>query len=111
MTSLLSQATLWGLAAAIPAVTAEYLYRVLPGPWWTHLYLWVPIQMTIGYGIYRMVTASPNLLDAFIVWNVATTGMRVFVTLVVLRDDVAFGTWVALILVMLAKGAQTWLGR
>lgn len=109
---VLNPAILWGLAAAVPAVLAEYLYRVLPGPWWTHLWLWVPMQVTIGYCIYRLVTIpNTSLLDAFVVWAFSTTAMRVFVTVVLLGDHVRQGTWIAFGLVVLAKVAQSWWGR
>jgi multidrug transporter EmrE-like cation transporter len=105
---------LWGLLAAVPAVLAEYLYRKWDPatPWWHGLYMWVPIQLAIGYGIYRLVTVpNTTLLDAFVVWALATTSMRVFVSVVVLGDPVKGGTWFALALLVLAKVAQTFWGR
>ena len=108
----LNPATFWGLTAAVPAVLAEYLYRTLPGPWWTYLYLWVPLQLCIGYSIYRLVTIpQTSLLDAFIVWSFSTTAMRVLVTVVILQDTIRTGTWIAFGLVVLARISQTWLGR
>lgn len=108
----LSEATLWGLAAAVPAVTAEYLYRTLPGPWWHYLWIWVPFQLTIGYCIYRLV-ATPNtaLMDAFVVWAFSTTFMRVFISVLLLRDQVKGGTWFALGLLVMARIAQSFWGR
>mgnify|MGYP001561241431 FL=1 len=108
----LSQATLWGLTAAIPAVLAEYLYRTLPGPWWHYLYLWVPISLGISYSIYRLVTIpQTSLLDAFVVWAFSTTFLRVVVTVFLLRDTVKEGTWFALALLVLARVAQARWGR
>ena len=108
----LSQATLWGLTAAIPAVLAEYLYRTLPGPWWTHLWLWLPMQLTIGYAVYRLVTIpQTSLLDAFVVFAFSTTFMRVVVTVVFLGDIVRPGTWVALGLLIVARAVQAYWGR
>jgi hypothetical protein len=108
----LSTATLWGLAAAVPAVLAEYLYRTLPGSWLSHLYLWVPIQLTIGYCIFRLVTV-PNtpLMDAFVVWAFSTTFMRVAISILILRDQVKGGTWFALGLLVMARIAQSFWGR
>ena len=109
---MLAPATLWGLGAAIPAVLAEYLYRVLPGPWHAHLYLWVPLQIAIGYCVYRLVTIpQTSLLDAFIVFAVSTTAMRVFVTVFILEDTVRLGTWYALGLVIVARFTQAYWGR
>lgn len=108
----ISPAAWWGLIAAVPAVGAEYLYRTLPGPWWHYLYIWVPIQLCIGYSISRIVT-TPNLtlLDAFVFWAFSTTLMRVLISVVILRDDVKGGTWFALGLLIMARIAQTYWGR
>lgn len=115
---LIGPAAWWGLAAAIPAVVAEYLYRTLPGldgstaAYLRYLPLWLVLQLSIGYSIYRLVT-TPNtsLLDVFIVWSFSTTFMRIFVTTILLRDHVGNGTWFALALLMLAKVAQVFWGR
>lgn len=107
----MNPATLWGLVAALVAVVAEYLYRTLPGPWLRYLYLWVPFQLTIGYSIYMMVRSSSSLLSGFVVWAFATTLMRVFVSFVILREQIAVGTWIALGFIVLAKLAQSVWGR
>lgn len=108
----LGPATFWGLGAALPAVLAEYLYRTLPGPWWHHLWLWTPMQLAIGYSVYRLVTIPhTSLLDAFVVFAFSTTALRVFVTVAILGDPVKSGTWVALGLLIMARIAQNFLGR
>ena len=110
--AMMSPATLWGLVAAVPAVFAEYLYRVLPGPWITYWYLWVPIALTVSYSICQLVRIpQTSLLDAFVVWAFSTTFMRVFVTVVVLQDGVKTGTWIALGLLVMARIAQVSWGR
>lgn len=94
----------WGLFAAVPAVTAEYLYRTLKGPWLSYLPIWIPLQLAVGYGIYRMLnTPNTNLLEAFVVWSFCVLSMRVFVSQVLLQETVNTGTWVALGLMVLAK--------
>lgn len=99
---------LWGLGAGIPAVLAEYLYRTLQNPWHYYIWLWVPLQLGIGYCIYRMVTMpGATLLDAFIVWALATTVLRVLVTTVLLHDAVKWTTWAALALVLMANVVRT----
>lgn len=112
---LITPAVLWGLLAAIPAVLAEYLYKTWPTewPWWYGLPLWLPLQLGIGYCIYRLVTdaSTATLLDAFIMWAFATTFMRVFVSVFVLGETVKGGTWFALGLLIMAKIAQTFWGR
>jgi hypothetical protein len=107
--SWLSPAVLWGLGAALPAVLAEYLYRAWPGSWASHLWAWVPLQLTIGYCIYRLVRIpNTTLLDAFVVWAFSTTALRVFVTTVLLGDTIQMGTWVAMGLLVLARVSQTY---
>ena len=107
--------TLWGLAAAVPAFSAEWLYRIFlrnGWEWWYGLPLWIPFQLAIGYSIYRLVTVpNTTLMDAFVVWAFSTTLMRVFLTVFVLRDNVGNGTWFALALLILARVAQTFWGR
>ena len=108
----LGPATWWGLAAAVPAGLAEYLYRTLPGPWWQYLHIWIVLQMSIGYSIYRLVTIpQTTLLDAFIVWAFSTTFMRIFLTVALLHDPVKGGTWFALGLLIMARIAQSFWGR
>lgn len=111
---LSSPAVLWGMCAAVPAVTAEFLYKVWPvgWPWWWGLPAWAPIQLAIGYSVFRLVTIpNSNLLDAFIVFAFSTTALRVFVSVVVLNQDVRGGTWFALVLLIMARIAQTFWGR
>jgi hypothetical protein len=109
---MMSPPVVWGLLAAVPAVLAEYLYRTLPGPWWHWLWIWAPLQLSIGYCVYRLVT-TPNqtLMDAFVVWAFSTTALRVAITVLLLGDAVKPGTWFALGLLVMARIAQTCWGR
>ena len=108
----LGPATWWGLAAAVPAVLVEYLYRVLPGSWLSHLYLWIPLQMAISYAICQLLRIPQTaLLDAFIVFAFSTTFMRVALTVLVLHDPVKGGTWFALALLVMARISQSFWGR
>ncbi len=94
----------WGLGAGVPAVVAEYLYRTMPGPWISHLYLWLPLQLLIGYSIYRLVnTPGVTLVDSLVVFALCTAGLRVFVSVGLLGDQVKWATWVALGLVLTAN--------
>ena len=112
LAQLITPAALWGVAAAIPAVYAEYLYRTIKEPWWHYLWAWVPIQLAIGYSIYRLVSIpNTTLLDAFVVWAFSTTFMRVVISVFVLGESVKGGTWFALGLLVMARIAQTFWGR
>jgi hypothetical protein len=112
MSWLLNPAVLWGLAAALPAVLAEYLYKTLDGPWWKHLYLWVPLQLSIGFCISKLVRLpNTSLMDAFVFWAFSTIFMRVLVSVFFLGENVKLGTWYALGLILMARIAQTFWGR
>lgn len=104
---------LWGLVAAIPAVALEWGYRVYPGEsWFDHWYLWLLPTPIISYGIYNLVRLpNTSLIDAFVIWAFSTTAMRVFVSTVLLGDNVKGGTWFALGLLIMARIAQTFWGR
>ena len=113
----MNPAVIWGLAAAVPAVLNEYLYRVLPGitgayGWAKYLWIWIPSQLVIGYCIFRLVTVpNTTLMDAFVIWAFSTIALRVFVTAALLGDPVKAGTWYALGLIIMARIAQTYWGR
>lgn len=106
---------LWGLAAGVPAVVLEWLYRSqgAQGAYWYELW-WaiIPCQALISYSIWRLVTTpGQSLIDAFVVFALATTSLRVFLTVAVFHDKVGNGTWFALALLILARVAQTSWGR
>jgi hypothetical protein len=112
--SFLSPATFWGLAAAFPAVLAELCYRKWPveWPWWYGLPAWIPMQLAIGYCIFRLVSVpSTTLLDAFVVWAFSTTAMRVAVSTLILGETIKGGTLFALGLLIMARIAQSFWGR
>jgi hypothetical protein len=112
--SFLSPATVWGLAAAFPAVLAELCYRKWPveWPWWYGLPAWIPMQLAIGYCIFRLVSVpSTTLLDAFVVWAFSTTAMRVAVSTLILGETIKGGTLFALGLLIMARISQSFWGR
>lgn len=114
ITWLLQPAVLWGLFAAVPAVTAEFCYKRWPADWswWYGLPLWIPLQLMIGYGVFRLVQVpNTTLIDAFIVWAFATTVMRVVVSVAILQEQIPGGTWFALGLLVMARVAQAFWGR
>jgi len=103
-----SPAFLWGLGAGVPAVVLEYLYRTLPGPWLHNLWLYAPMQLLIGYSIYRLVTTpGTTLLDALVVFAGCTAGLRILASFM-LGDAIRAGTWIAFGLVMLANVVRSY---
>ena len=104
----MNPAVLWGLGAGVPAVVLEYLYRTLPGPWSASLWLYAPMQLFIGYSIYRLVTTpGVTLLDALVVFAGATAALRIAATYA-LGDTIRASTWAAFALVMLANIIRTY---
>lgn len=100
-------ATIWGLIAGLTAVTAEYLYRTLPGPWLSYLWIWMPVQLVIGYAVYKLVT-TPNttLIGAFVVFAFSTALARLCVSLFLLHEQIPAGTWAAFCLLITARIVQ-----
>ena len=107
----MSPAILFGLGAGVPAILAEYLYKqpwATEGPWLKYLWLWAPIQLTIGYSIYRLVNIpGMSILDAFVVFAFCTTFLRILLSAFILNQPIATGTWVAFSLIILANFART----
>lgn len=98
---------LFSLLAGVSAIALEYMYRLWPGLWLQHLWLYVPLMFVVNYCIYRMVT-TPGLplVGALIVWSFATIGLRTLVSALILRDNISLGTWIALALMVLARISQ-----
>lgn len=99
--------TVWSILGGIVAIFAEYLYRRLPGPWHHYIYLWIPIQLFIGYVVCKIVQSpGTSLIAAFITWSVATLACRVLLTVFILHDKVTPGTWAGLGLLVCARIIQ-----
>ena len=102
-----------GILTAIPAITSEYLYKIRGSQghdWFNDLWMYLPLQLCISYGVFRMVTSpGTTLLDAFIVWAFSTVVMRCMVSQFILGENVTSGTWAALGLLLVARWIQyTW---
>ncbi len=100
-------ATAWSILAGLTAIACEYGYRRLGGSYWSHLYLWIPAGLIVGYGVHALVTVPrTSLLAAFVTWTCTTLVARTLVTLLLLRDPVTRGTWAALVLLVAARFVQ-----
>jgi hypothetical protein len=87
LATLLAPATLWGLAAAVPAVALEYLFRRLDGPWHSYWYIFIPAACFINYAF-------------------STTISRICLSAFVLGDQVGPGSWFAVALLLMARIVQ-----
>lgn len=103
---------LWATFAATGAVALEYMYRTFPGTYFSNMWMFMPVQFAISYGIYQLVRQPGlSLIDAFVVWALGTTALRLLVSIVILKDTVTVGTWIALGLLLLARAAQMAYGK
>ena len=99
---------MWAFAGAGAAVMLEFIYRKLPGPFWSFWWAVIPANVLISYTVYKLVTTpGATLIDAFIVWSFSTICLRVVVTIFFLNDTVHTGTWMALAFLLAARLTQT----
>jgi hypothetical protein len=107
LATLLAPATLWGLAAAVPAVALEYLFRRLDGPWHSYWYIFIPAACFINYAVCQLVRQPGlSLIDAFIIFAFSTTISRICLSAFVLGDQVGPGSWFAVALLLMARIVQ-----
>lgn len=105
---------IYGMGAGIAAVTAEYLYKQWDPvvPWFHGLHMWVPLQLGIGYCIYKLVNLpNTNLLDAFIVFAFCTALLRVVLATMILHQSIPVQSWIAFGLVFSATLIKTFWGK
>jgi hypothetical protein len=99
--------TLWSILGGSLAITCEMLYRKLPGPWLDHWYFWVPLTIGISVCVHGLVNApGVSLIASFIVYTSTTLVLRTLVCLFILHDKVTPGTWVAIVLLVIARIIQ-----
>lgn len=101
----------FGAVAGVAAVVAEWAYKqewATSVPWWHHLHLWLPLQLVIGYCIYRLVNLpGVNLLDAFVVFAFCTALLRIVTAIFLLHQHIPIQSWVAFALVLSAPLVKT----
>jgi hypothetical protein len=101
----------FGLAAGVLAVSAEWCYKqpwAVDGPWIKYVWVWLPMQLGIGYCIYRLVNLpGTNLLDAFIVFAFCTALLRIIVASAILGQTIPIQSWIGFGLVLSATLVKT----
>lgn len=102
MPRLLNRLTyfLWGILAAFGAVLNETLYRKGLGWGDAWLLVFLPIQMLIGFSIWKLVSpgsGGPTLLVSIAVFSMSTLVMRSLVSQFLLGEALARGNLVALV--------------
>ena len=97
----------WGFISSILVITCETMFK-LSDSYWPRLWLFAPLAIAVNYSIFRLVQSAPNLPAAFAVFAAVNIVMRVAVSLS-LGHPIAFGTWIAVVLLLLAAAArQVW---
>lgn len=97
---------LWGVIAAVTAISYEWLYATHDSFWQRQVL--VPVlagSWIIPYCVFKMVKGSPNLIVALVVFSFCTAALRVAITLF-LKQPVGPGTWAALGLLILSQIAR-----
>lgn len=99
---------LFTITGALGAIFCEYTYRRYPDMnWFQNMYWIAPIQLYVGYAVYRAVIASHSLLDAFILWASSTMLARFFVSAVILGESISTTSYAAFLLIIIARVIQT----
>ena len=86
------------------------MYRTLPGSWLRNLPYYLPLMFVVNFSIYRLITTPGQpLLGALVIWSFAIILTRTFVSVVLLKDHISPGLWIAIGFMIAARIAQqTW---
>ena len=97
----------WAMASGLLVVGCEIAFK-LSDAYWPRAWAFVPLAVLINYSIFRLVQEAPNLPAAFVVFSLATLGLRTGAS-VWLQHPIGLGTWIAIILLALgAIARQVW---
>lgn len=95
----------YAMVAALSVAASETVFVQTPS-WWARAWLFIPLAIVTNVAIYRLVHATPTLLDAFVVFSFATMALRIGSSVLILQQPVSVGTWAAVGLIALAKVVQ-----
>lgn len=93
---------LWAYIGALSVTLCETQF-VSDGGYWPRAWLFVPWGCVTNWLIYKLVTSSPSLLDALVVFSMSTLSLRILFSVFWLRQDIAPGTWVGVALIFTAN--------
>ena len=97
----------WAMVSGLFVVGCEIAFK-LSDAYWPRAWAFVPLAVLINYSIFRLVREAPNLPAAFVVFSLATLGLRTGAS-VWLHHPIGAGTWIAIILLALgAIARQVW---
>lgn len=96
---------LYALLSGGCAVLLESVFRSYPElGYWKLLPLVVPVEIVLGWGVWKIFTMAPYLLAGAVVFSFGTATMRVLSSYVFLNETPDLKTWLAFSLIL---GAQS----
>jgi len=98
-------AMIYALGAAASVTLCETLFAASP-EYVSRLWLFAPLAVLTNWLIFRLVHASPTLLDSLILFSFGTMVLRILSTLFILRQTVTPGAWLGVALILAANVAR-----
>ncbi len=96
---------LWSFLASGLAVLIEALFR-RGWVWHEHLWFFIPAGIAVNFLVYKIVTAAPTFLLAFVIFALSNVIVRVLVSQFWLGEPVARGNLLAVMALVLAIAAR-----
>lgn len=93
--------------AAACGIGLEILYRKATWTWWELLPIILIPNTLISYALFRLIKGSESIFGALIIFSLCGLVLRIVAVLLILREQVGKGTWIALGLVFLANLAKS----
>ena len=94
----------WALVSSSLVVTCEAVFKHTDN-YFARVWLFIPLALMINYAIFRLVSLSPNLPAAFVVFSTINIVTRTVVSLW-LGHLIGPGTWIAIGLLLVASAAR-----
>lgn len=97
--------TVLGLAVlgAIAAVGTETIFRLWPGHFSKVAMFTLPLALITNYGLFNMMKFGSSMIEGLVLWTLATTGLRLASTFLVLGEQPSIGSWAAFGLMIVAS--------
>ena len=90
----------WAMISSLLVVSCEVAFK-MGDSYWSRAWAFVPLAIVINYSFFRLVHEAPNLPAAFVVFSLATLGLRTGASLW-LSHPIGVGTWIAIVLLTIA---------
>ena len=94
---------LYALGAGICAVTLEVVFRKSDLHYFQLLFLTIPLQIILGYAVWKVFTQSEHLLSGAIIFTLGTATSRLIASFFILKEFPPTQTLIAFGLIILAQ--------